>query len=198
MDFRTDFTSDRFPLVTVCMSSYNYAKYIEAALDSLLQQTYPFVELIIIDDCSADGSVSIINEWINRNNITCNFIVHTTNLGITKTSNELVKLAKGKYIVLFASDDMMRPEKIERQVKILEDAGEEYGMCYSIAATIDEDGNSTGYYNKEQPPYEGDVLEYFVHGWLTFATPASMIRRSVYQLIGYYDERMLLEDYDFW
>ena len=198
MDFRNKIYDEALPLVTIGMSSYNYSAYIKDALNSLLDQTYSNIELIIIDDCSADNSVNIIHKWIEKNNINCTFIEHAVNCGITKTSNEIVKLAKGKYISLFASDDIMLPEKIERQVKILEAAGEEYGMCYAIAETMDEEGNKTGHYNKVQPPYEGDMLEYFVYGWLTFATPASMIRMSVYQAIGLYDERLLLEDYDFW
>lgn len=198
MDFRNIVHHDQFPLVTIGMSSYNYSAYIKDALNSLLGQTYSNIELIIIDDCSADDSVNIIREWIVTNNVTCTFIVHDINCGITKTSNELVKLAKGKYISLFASDDIMLPQKIEHQVQILETAGEEYGMCYAIAETMDEDGNKTGFYNEVQPHYEGDMLEYFVHGWLTFATPTSLIRMSVYDSIGFYDERMLLEDYDFW
>ncbi len=198
MDFRTGFTSDKLPLVTVCMSSYNYAKYIEAALNSLLAQTYPFIELIIIDDCSSDHSVSIINKWVLRNTVKCNFIVHKKNKGITRTLNGMVRLSSGKYVVLFASDDIMLPACIENQVKVLESCGEEYGMCYSIAATMDEENNFTGYYNEGQPHYEGDVLEYFVHGWLGFVTPATMVKRSVYSITGLYDERLLIEDYDFW
>lgn len=198
MDFRNIVHDDKLPLVTIGMSSYNYSGYIQDALNSLLGQTYSNIELIIIDDCSVDNSVKIIHEWIVANKLACTFIVHDANCGITKTSNELVKLAKGKYISLFASDDVMLPEKIERQVQLLETAGEEYGMCYAIAQTMDENGNKTGYYNEVQPHYEGDMLEYFVRGWLTFATPTSLIRMSVYQSIGFYDERMLLEDYDFW
>ncbi len=198
MDFRTGQISQNLPLVTICMSSFNYSKYIQEALNSLLTQTYPFIELIIIDDYSADNSVSIINEWIKSNNINCKFINHKANLGITKTSNEMVKLANGKYITLFASDDIMLPLRIERQVAILEEAGEDYGMCYAVAETMDEDRNRTGFYNKGQPAYEGDVLEKFIYGWLGFVTPTGMIRTSVYKTIGFYDERILFEDYNFW
>src|SRR3982751_3665251 len=137
-DFRTKKAYDQ-PLVTIGVLCYNYSRYIEAALSSLLEQTYPFIELIIVDDCSTELSVPAIKNWIADNNIHCTFIQNKKNLGITKVSNMLVKKAKGKYISLFATDDIMLPEKIAKQVKILEETGEEYGMCYANVETMDEE-----------------------------------------------------------
>jgi glycosyltransferase involved in cell wall biosynthesis len=199
MDFRTNKSIDNLPLVTIGVLSYNYSQYIEDALNSLLAQTYPFIELIIVDDCSTeDTTCPKIASWIYRNNIHCRFIKNKKNLGITKVSNMLVQMAKGKYISLFATDDIMLPEKIERQVRILEDAGEHYGMCYANVETMDEQGNRTGLYNPEMKTYEGDVLFQYVTGNLPFSTPSSLIRKRVYDKIGLYDERVLIEDYNFW
>jgi glycosyltransferase involved in cell wall biosynthesis len=172
--------------------------YIEAALDSVLAQTYQHIELIIIDDCSSDSCPQIIEQWIKKNKLHCTYIQHEKNLGITKTSNEFVKLAKGKYLCLFATDDIMLPKKIERQTAVLEAAGEEYGMCYANVQLMDEAGNDIGIYDKENRSIEGDALEAFVFGDLQFATPSALIRMSVYAQSGLYDERVLLEDYNFW
>lgn len=198
MDFRTGNIIEELPLVTVAVSSYNYSMYIEAALDSVLQQTYQHIELIIIDDCSTDACPQIIDKWIKKHDVHCTYIQHEHNMGITKTSNEFVRLAKGKYISLFATDDVMLPEKIERQVALLEKAGEEFGVCYAFAKTIDEDGNLGGIYNDEHRVFEGDVLEAYVHKKFGFATPTSLIRMSAYAVTGLYDERVLYEDYNFW
>ncbi len=198
-DFRTGTSFNDFPLVTIGILSYNYSQYIEDALNSLLMQTYPFIELIIIDDCSTESlTPKKIESWISANNIRCAFIQNKKNHGITKVSNMLVQRAKGKYISLFATDDIMLPEKIERQVKILEEAGEEYGMCYANAITMDEEGKNTGLCNPGMEIFEGDVLRPYVFGNLPFATPSSLIRRSVYDKVGLYDERVLIEDYNFW
>ncbi len=165
MDFRTGKFFNALPLVTIGVLSYNYSQYIEDALNSLLTQTYPFIELIIIDDCSTESSTSEkIKSWISVNNIQCTFIQNKKNLGITKVSNMLIERAKGKYISLFATDDIMLPEKIERQVKILEEAGEEYGMCYANAATMDEEGENTGLCNPGMQIFEGNVLRPYVFG----------------------------------
>jgi hypothetical protein len=110
----------------------------------------------------------------------------------------IVQRAKGKYISLFATDDIMLPEKTERQVKILEAAGEEYGMCYANAETIDEDGKSLGLFNKSETFFEDYVLEPYVFNKMSFVTPTALIRTSAYQQTGGYDERVLMEDYNFW
>ena len=198
-DFRTGKNFNDFPLVTIGVLSYNYSQYIDDALNSLLTQTFPFIELIIIDDCSTESlTCDKIKSWISANNIQCTFIQNKANLGITRVSNVLVRMAKGKYLDLFATDDIMLPEKIERQVKILEEAGEEYGMCYANAATMDEEGKNTGVCNPGMQIFEGDVLRSYVFGNLPFVTPSSLIRRSVYDKGGLYDERVLIEDYNFW
>lgn len=197
MDFRTKQIYTSIPLVSIGMSSYNYARYINDALNSLLTQTYPFVELIIADDYSTDNSVEIIEAWVKENNIHCTFIKHEVNKGITKTLNELVTRSSGKYFVMFASDDIMLPERIERQVDILENAGEEYGMCYANPQYIDEDGNSLGCEEKSTIFTEGDALKFFIERQFGFAAPSVTIRKSVYDKIGLYNEDILIEDYNF-
>lgn len=196
IDFRKGDLAGNEVLVTIGVLSYNYATYLELALDSLLNQTYPYIELIIIDDGSTDGCPQIIEKWITQNNIHCIYIKHEANLGITRTSNEIVKLSKGKYLTLFATDDVMLPERIEKQVLLLEEAGESFGMCYADCEFIDEDGNSLGRRNDGGIIYEGDVLEAYVTRDFGFTTPTSLIRRTVFDRIGFYDERVLIEDYN--
>lgn len=200
MDFRSYDINNKIPLVTIGVLSFNYSKYLLEALDSLLAQTYKNIELIIIDDCSTDNAVDIIQTWIKQNKIHCVFIKNEYNQGITRVSNKLVGIAKGKYINLFATDDIMLPRKIEEQVSKLEAAGEEYGMCYANAQTIDENGSRLGFYINEENVSlpEGDVLEQFVTNKMVFATPVALIRMSTYKTCGLYDERVLIEDYNFW
>lgn len=188
------------PVVTLGVTSYNYSMYIIDALNSLLTQTYNNIELIIVDDHSTDNCPALIEAWIKENNINCKYIHHTENKGITKTLNEVVSLAGGKYILHFATDDMLMPERIERQVKILEDAGDEYGVCYANVNIINEHGQSRGRYTRENEfvKHEGDVLEAYLLKGLSFATPGCLLRTGLYKKTGLYDERILIEDYNFW
>jgi len=200
MDFRTGKIINGVPLVTIGVLSYNYSSYVIAALNSLIAQTYPFIELIIVDDNSKEDTPAMIDRWIRENNIHCTFIKNEKNIGITPVSNKIISLAKGKYISLFAIDDEMLPRKIELQVKMLEDAGEEYGVCYANVHTMDEVGNPLGYYIEKNKfkVIEGDVLRPYVFGELKFCTPSSLIRTAIYAKTGPYDPRVLYEDYNFW
>jgi glycosyltransferase involved in cell wall biosynthesis len=187
------------PLVTIGVLSYNYSKYVIAALNSLLAQTYSNIEIIIIDDKSVENTPDLIDQWIKEKNVKCTFIKNTENIGITRVSNKIVGLSKGKYISLFAIDDIMLPRKIELQVKLLEEAGEEYGLCYANVERMDEDGQPLGLYvpKNEFVAQEGYILKSFVTDELSFSTPGCLIRTSVYKKAGMYDERVLYEDYNF-
>jgi len=99
--------------------SYNHSRFILETLESVRAQTYKNTELIILDDCSSDDSVSIIERWLQENAIACTFIRHQKNQGICKSLNETLAVATGKYISMVASDDLWLPDKIARQVEIM-------------------------------------------------------------------------------
>src|ERR1700712_4836961 len=108
MDFRTKTTSD-LPLVSVGVFSYNYAMYVLDTLDSIHVQSYPHIELFVVDDGSTDNSVELIKQWIEDNNVDCTFIIYPENRGRNTAINNYITEATGKYIVIFASDDEMNP-----------------------------------------------------------------------------------------
>src|SRR3954469_24996824 len=100
------------PLTTIGITSYNYEKYIEQSLNSVLKQTYRNIEVIIIDDFSQDHCNQIISRWIRGNEVNCTYIQHKSNRGITRTLNEILHLARGEYITFLATDDIMLPERV--------------------------------------------------------------------------------------
>lgn len=107
------------PLVSVIMPVYNSANVLKDAIDSVLQQTYTYWELIIIDDKSSDQSVSIIQEYCAKYpNIT--LIQQITNSGAAITRNAGVKQAKGKYLAFLDADDCWLPEKLAVQITFME------------------------------------------------------------------------------
>ncbi len=188
------------PLATIGITSYNYEKYIEQSLNSVLEQTYRNIEVIIIDDFSQDHCNQIISKWIRENEVNCTYIQHESNRGITRTLNEIVHHAKGEYITFLATDDIMLPERVEKQVNLLEKAGEVYGMCYANALTMDEYGNDLGVYcemDKENSFYEGFILKKFLKKEITFATPTMLLRTNVFEEVGLFDIRVLIEDFNF-
>ena len=112
------------PLVSVIMPVYNCEKYVEEAIDSILNQSYKNIELIIIDDGSKDKSIDIINSYEDER---IKFSKNKINKGVSATRNVGLKLAQGKYIAIMDSDDISPLERIEKQVTFLEE-NEEFGL----------------------------------------------------------------------
>lgn len=103
---------------SVIMPSFNHERFISRAIESVLAQTYPDLELIIIDDRSEDDSRAIIDGWLGKDRrIKAAF--HERNMGISRTMNEAIDMAEGKYLALFASDDLWIEHKLEAQLEVL-------------------------------------------------------------------------------
>ena len=187
------------PLVSVICLSYNHEKYVVAALESVMNQTYSNIELIIADDCSNDSSKEVIENWLKKHpNIT--FLPNTINLGNTKTFNSAVKHAKGDYFIDLAADDMLLPNCIEQQIKTFQNSKfTNLGMVYANIELIDENDTFISiYYNENDYPESGDIYKMVISRSTMICSIASMIKKEVFDEIGYYDENLAFEDLDFW
>jgi glycosyltransferase involved in cell wall biosynthesis len=191
------------PLVTMIVLCYNQARFVVETLESVKAQTYKHTELIIIDDCSSDDSVAVINRWLRENNdVRCTFIPHQKNQGICKSLNEALALTSGKYISMIAADDIWLPDKIERQVAIMESQPDSVGVLYTDAFRIGENGRELPQmfveFHRRLPEIpQGDILDVlvqdnFIPGMTT------LIRRACYSKVGLYDENLPWEDWDMW
>jgi glycosyltransferase involved in cell wall biosynthesis len=193
------------PLVTAIVLCYNQARFVIESLESVRNQTYKNIQLIIIDDASGDDSAALIRRWIKEHTIDCRFMAHEKNMGICKTLNEALSYAKGKYIALLASDDVWMPNKTQDQVAIMERLDLSFGVVYSDAVIIDEEGvafpelhvdRCKKAYNFKKAP-EGDVfLDLLANNFILAATV--LIRKDSYEKVGLYDENLAFEDYDMW
>ena len=125
------------PLVTVIIASYNHAPYIEQSIQSVLDQTYPNIELLVVDDGSTDDSVARIQRLQAAHGF--DFRVQQ-NQGLTNTLNGAIARAKGSLIVPFGSDDIMKPDRIAVQVEYM-DGKPEVGICAGNIELIDAQGN---------------------------------------------------------
>lgn len=107
------------PVVTVVIPSYNHQAYVEQAIASVLDQTWPAIDLIVIDDGSKDNSVSVINGILAKRG-GFRFIHGHANQGLMNSLNMGLELAKGEYFCELASDDYLPPDSIEKRVLFLE------------------------------------------------------------------------------
>ena len=182
--------------------SYNQSRFLLETLESVKAQTYKATQLIIVDDCSSDDSVATIGHWLQENGIRCAFIRHQENEGICKSLNDALAVANGKYISMVAADDVWLPDKIARQVEIMESQPDHVGMLYSDAFQMDEHGHPLpdmfiAAHRKLPEMPQGEVLNTLLEGNFIPGMTA-LIRRSCYDKVGLYDENLPWEDWDMW
>jgi glycosyltransferase involved in cell wall biosynthesis len=194
--------SVELPLVTVLVGCYNHARFVLQTLESVRHQTYPRIQLIIWDDCSQDNSVEVIRSWIRQHSFECVFLQHDRNRGLCRSLNEALALARGKYVATVAADDLWMPERIERQVRIMENAPADVGVVYSDAFQMDEDGNALPRMlieprHKAAGPPEGFIFDAIIEENFIPAM-TTLVRRECFAQVGAYDEDLAFEDWDMW
>src|SRR5688572_7890154 len=125
------------PLVSVICLCYNHQRFVREAVESVLNQSYKNIQVIIADDASTDNSVLEIKA-LKTENPTVELLLLPNNLGNCKAFNEALKLARGEFIIDFATDDLMMPNRIERQVGFFQRLDSTVGLIYTDAVYIDE------------------------------------------------------------
>lgn len=188
------------PLVTIIVTAYNHSKYIKENLDSVKNQTYKNIQLILGDDASPDNSVDVFEQWLTHNNYSAEKNFHTKNTGLAEMLNECILLAKGKYIKIFSADDYLHPDFLEKSVAKIESLGEEYGMIFTNTHTVDDDSNIT----KDIADYDslGEINPYTFRKELIknnrIAGLTVLIKTHVIKETGNYDSKYISEDYYRW
>lgn len=189
-------------MVSIICLCYNHEKFIEEALSSVFNQTYKNWELIIINDASTDDSKNVIDKIVKDNPLQTIQTIHLEyNRGNCAAFNIGFKLSKGKYIIDLAADDKFEVDKLEKQVKILENADAQTGICFTNAILIDEESNEIGNYYFDwykKIPKDGFIFKELVRAGGMICSPTMLIKREVLEELGGYDESLSYEDYDFW
>ncbi len=139
--FRVNLGVNCIVLVSVIMGSYNHQQYLPEAIESVLNQTFKNLELIIIDDGSTDNSKQIIKTY-QMADPRIHAIFHSENLGIPKTLNEGLKQASGKYVAFIGSDDVWITKKLEKQTTLIEKNDDK--IIWAEGETISENRELAG------------------------------------------------------
>lgn len=189
------------PLVSVIMAAYNHEKYISDAINSVLNQTYENIEIIVEDDCSTDSTAEKIKKIKDKR---LKKIYSKKNKGAVATMNHLVSLCNGDYIAILGSDDVWYPNKIEVQLKQFKD--DNIGAVFSLADIIDENGEryeddvdfSSDVFKSENMSRGKRMRKFFEIG-NHLCHPSSIIPKKVMDEIGPYNEMYRqLHDFDYW
>lgn len=134
---------DDFGLISIIMAAYNAEKTIEQAISSVLSQTYSNFELIIVNDCSKDGTVQLV-ENIAAKDSRVHLISNEKNSGVSFTRKHGLEEAMGEWIAILDSDDVWAPEKLEKQIDLQEKTNAD--LLFTGSAFMDADGNPINWY----------------------------------------------------
>lgn len=185
----TTMNKEKLPLVTIAVSSYNHEKYIQQCLSSLLQQTYPNIELIVFDDGSTDNTPNIIESIREERSF---YFEKRKNHGLTRTLNDILKIAKGKYFTVLGSDDIAMLDKIEHQVDLME-SDESIGICGGNVLLIDQAGTITPK-QKMHSSHHLNFEDIILNKKAGAAAPTLFFRTDDLRDVGGYNEKVALED----
>lgn len=190
------------PLISVAIPAYNHAHYIETCLTSVYNQTYPNIELVIIDDGSQDDTRIQIDSFLAQH---ANRFAHTVfrsrpNRGVSATSNEAIESCNGEWVHLLGSDDVIYPDKIQRQCYFIQQWNDPaLALVYADADYLDETGRVLPKRQGQRPASEPDHSAYqwlFLHNPIT--NPTLALKRDAFLNLGGFDESLRLEDWDCW
>jgi len=190
------------PLVSVIAICYNHQDFVRNCLDSIATQTYPNLEVIVLDDYSEDGSLDVIKSWITENGSPVTLIAHEENRGICRSRNEAVMIARGDYLACISTDDEWLPDKIAVQVEQMGRSPDRVAVAYGDALLMDKTGATIpGRFiarNREYTtPPSGRIFEELLSGNF-IPSLNTLVRRRCINDIGGYDESLVYEDWDMW
>jgi glycosyltransferase involved in cell wall biosynthesis len=186
------------PIVSVCVASYNHARFLPAMMDGILGQTFRDFEIVVVDDGSTDNSLEVLQDYAHRNPGIMRVYTHpgARNLGISATVNLGFEKSRGKYWCPHASDDVSYPDRLERQAAFLE-SHPDVGWMYGIADRIDDNGAPLDSQFGSDLSSCADLVEHLI--WCNpIAGPTTMIRRDCVLRIGPFDEAVLYSDWEYW
>ena len=181
------------PKISVVLPAYNAERFLSEAIDSILCQTYANFELLAIDDGSSDGTKQLVEKYAKmdpRVRLVCN----ESNLGLIKTLNKGLIMAKGEYIARMDADDISLPERFEQQVRFL-DSNPDVGLLGSMFYVIDSKGKKE--YIHYHPTSDNLIRWRLLFG-NAFCHSAVMMRRSCVEKVGGYGTFLHVEDLEFW
>lgn len=179
-------------IVSVVVASYNMGKYLPMAVQTVLAQTYPHLEVNVVDDGSTDNTREVMRQFDGDPRVRYHC---QENGGQAKAKNKGILEAKGNFIAFLDADDLWTPDKLEKQLPLF-DASEKIGVVYTNFLCVDEKGSPLP--TPKRSHYTGRIssrllVDNFVTGM------SSMVRKECFDKVGLFDESLPMGiDYDLW
>lgn len=183
---------NRVPRISVIMPAYNAARYLRQAVTSILDQTFPDFEFIIIDDGSTDASAEILSEFASVDHRVR--VLSRTNTGIVGALNDGIAIARGELLARMDADDIAISSRFERQIAYLDT----HPKCVAVGSSVfimDEDGNEIVL--DSEPTEHEQIEEKLLNGQGSLCHPTVVMRTEIVRRVGAYREQYrLAQDMD--
>ncbi len=180
------------PLVSIIIPSYNMAKLVLRAVESVLNQTYQNLEIIVVDDGSTDNTKQLLEPYFNKIKY-----VYKANGGVCSARNAGLRQASGAFIALLDSDDTYMPDKVEKSLKFLQD-NPDFGFVHTDTYLVDSQDREIERYQHPKSRYTGWISRQLLKGNF-IANPTNFFRRECYDSCGGYEESLFPPgDWDLW
>jgi len=182
--------------VSVIMSVYNGEDYLQESIESILNQTFSDFEYLIIDDCSTDNTWEMLSQYAEKDPRII-LVKNSENLGLTKSLNKGLTLAKGEYIARQDADDISLPQRFEKEVKVLDEQPDCVLVSCNIQLIQGRNQKVIEVMNRSCPP---ELVDWYLLFYNHVAGHSQvMYRRSnVITLGGYSEQWLYSEDYELW
>ncbi len=172
------------PWVSVIIPNYNYSQYLREAIDGVLAQTYPEIEIIVVDDGSTDGSREVLDSYGDRI-----VAIYQKNGGVSAARNNGVSQSRGEFVAFLDADDVWLPAKIERQMAVFTDDSE-IGLVHVGVVEIDGAGNSLFERTDGMAGRVSEALLRFEGPVILGGGSGLMLPRRVFDAAGGFDTRL--------
>ena len=182
------------PRVTYVIPTYNHSQFILPAIESIIDQTYQNIELLIINDGSTDNTEEIVSKIVTKceNRFTRFKFISRENKGLVKSLNEGLSWAEGEYFCMLASDDILLPAKTEIMIDLISNAHPDIVACFAAMKIIDSDSKCIGKHSPKAGIYDFSDI---IMKRAPYSAPTQIIRTSELRLVGGYDENLKFEDW---
>lgn len=184
--------------ISVVIPAFNAGSLLGEAIESVLAQSYPVSEIIIVDDGSTDNTKEVVSQYVQRTTHDVKYI-YQPNKGPAAARNKGIKKAGGDYIAFLDSDDLWLPEKIEKEMALFK--GSNYGMVYcDMSHVVDGKIIYKSYLKERRYKYagSGNIYGNLLQENFIF-TPTVIVKKEVLEKVGYFDETYrICEDYKMW
>jgi hypothetical protein len=189
---------------SIIVTTYNHQGFVEQCLDSIANQSHSARQVVIVDDCSTDDSVSVIDQWLHEHERDYQFIRHEKSRGVCASLNEALGLIDSEYYIHVSSDDWQELDRVERQLVAFDAADRDVAVMVGDFWEVEAGGGAVAFHDSGlrlrgvlPPATSAEVLAALLAGNVIPA-PSVMLRTEAVRAIGGYDERLYFEDYDLW